>query len=306
MTGVQTCALPIYHINEYFNGILKTHNDDFVIFMDTDSVGVTMEKIVEKVCPADYTKEDKIKFLLQLVGKKIQPQVDLFCTQLKEYTNSYKDAISYKLEKICSSGVFVAKKRYALNVYSNEGVVYAEPKVKVTGLDIIKSSSPYLVRNALKHCVKLVLDEKKEDFVEYIEKFKETFYSSKVEQISFPRGVNGLGKYIDSVMLYKKSTPIHVRGSLVYNKCLMDNKLDYVYEVIKDGDKIKYCYLSLPNPTKENVLSFPEKLPKELDLNRFVDYDLMWNKTFLEPLKPITNIIGWDTERKNSIDDFYN
>ena len=293
------------HINEYFNNLLKTNNEDFVIFMDTDSVGVTMEKLVEKVCPKEYTKEQKIDFLLKLVNKKIQPQVDSFCTNLKEYVNSYKDAISYKLEKICSSGVFVAKKRYALNVYSNEGVVYSEPKIKVTGLEIVKSSSPYLVRNALKHCVKLVLDEEKEEFVNYISKFKEKFYSCKVEEISFPRGVNGLNKYMDSVMLYKKSTPIHVRGSLIFNKMIIDHKLINNYEIIKDGDKIKFCYLKLPNPTKENVLSFPEKLPKELDLNRYIDYDMMWDKAFLEPLRAITDIIGWDLEKRNSIEDFF-
>jgi DNA polymerase elongation subunit (family B) len=292
------------HINDYFNGILKT-DEDFVIFMDTDSVGVTMEKIVEKVCPQEYTREQKINFLLKMVEKKIQPKVDDFCQQLKEYVNSYKDAISYKLEKICSSGVFVAKKRYALNVYSNEGVVYSEPKIKVTGLEIVKSSSPYLVRTSLKHCIKLILDEEKETLIEYVNNFKQQFYKSSIEEIAFPRGVNGLSKYTDSTMLYKKGTPIHVRGSIIFNSILTQKKLDYNYELIKEGDKIKFCYLKLPNPTKENVLSFPEKLPKELDLNKFVDYDLMWEKAFLEPLKSLTEIIGWELEKRNSIEDFF-
>lgn len=293
------------NINNYFNNLLKTENKDFVIFMDTDSVGVTMEKIVEKVCPKEYTKEQNINFLLKLVEQKIQPKVDEFCKELKEYVNSYKDAISYKLEKICSSGVFVAKKRYALNVYSNEGVVYSEPKIKVTGLEIVKSSSPQLVRTSLKHCIKLILDEERENFIDYISKFKEIFYKSAVEEISFPRGVNGMYKYSDNSMIYKKGTPIHVRGSLIFNKMLIDKNLDRNYELIKEGDKIKFCYMKMPNPTRENVLSFPEKLPKELDLNKFLDYDLMWDKTFLEPLRSITDIIGWDLEKKNTIDDFF-
>lgn len=293
------------HINEYFNTLLKSDDKDFVIFMDTDSVGFTMEKLVEKVCPIDYNKEQKINFLLKLVEQKIQPKVDEFCKELKDYVNSYKDSISYKLEKICSSGVFVAKKRYALNVYSNEGIIYSEPKIKVTGLEIVKSSSPYLVRTALKHCIKLILDEEKTQFIDHISSFKEKFYKSAVEEVSFPRGVNGMYKYSDNTMIYKKGTPIHVRGSLIFNKLMIDKQLDRNYELIKEGDKIKFCYMKMPNPTRENVLSFPEKLPKELDLNQYLDYDMMWEKTFLEPLKSITEIIGWDLEKKNSIDDFF-
>nr|QMP82897.1 MAG: hypothetical protein [Caudoviricetes sp.] len=270
-----------------------------------NSVGITMENLVEKVCPEEYNREQKIQFLLKMVEKKIQPKVDEFCLELKEYVNSYKDSISYKLEKICSSGVFVAKKRYALNVYSNEGVIYSEPKIKVTGLEIVKSSSPYLVRTALKRCIKLILDEQKEDLIEYIDSFKSKFYNASIEEISFPRGVNGLSKYSDSVMLYKKGTPIHVRGSILFNKLITDNKLDYTYEFIKEGDKIKFSYLKVPNPTKENVISFSEKLPKELDLNKYIDYDLMWEKTFLEPLKSLTEVIGWQTEKRNSIEDFF-
>jgi len=297
--------LGIIETNVYDLEVDVNHNffaNDILIH---NSVGVTMEKIVEKVCPKEYTKEQNINFLLKLVEQKIQPKVDEFCKELKEYVNSYKDAISYKLEKICSSGVFVAKKRYALNVYSNEGVVYSEPKIKVTGLEIVKSSSPQLVRTSLKHCIKLILDEERENFIDYISKFKEIFYKSAVEEISFPRGVNGMYKYSDNSMIYKKGTPIHVRGSLIFNKMLIDKNLDRNYELIKEGDKIKFCYMKMPNPTRENVLSFPEKLPKELDLNKFLDYDLMWDKTFLEPLRSITDIIGWDLEKKNTIDDFF-
>ncbi len=291
-------------INTYINKTTKTV-DDVVLYMDTDSFFISFNSVVDQVCPKEYTKEQKINFLLKLVEQKIQPKVDEFCKELREYTNSYKDAISYKLEKICSSGVFVAKKRYALNVYSNEGVVYSEPKIKVTGLEIVKSSSPQLVRTSLKHCIKLILDEEKENFIEYISNFKKTFYNSEVEEISFPRGVNGLYKYSDDSMIYKSGTPIHVRGSLMFNKMLIDKTLDRNYELIKEGDKIKFCYMIMPNPTRENVMSFPEKLPKELDLNKFIDYDMMWDKTFLEPLRSITNIIGWDLEKKNTIDDFF-
>lgn len=292
------------NINCYLNELLKT-SEDYVIYMDTDSVCVSLGKLVEKVCRKDYTPEQIVNFLLKSIVSKIQPEVDKFCGDLSEYVNSFTNALSYKLEKICSNSVFVAKKRYALNVYSNEGVVYAEPKIKVTGLEIVKSSTPAPVRKALKDCVNIILNETEDKLQDYVTDFKIKFNSMSIEEISFPRGVNGIYRYQDSALIYKKGTPIHVRGSILYNKILLDNKLDSNYELIKDGDKVKFCYLKVPNHYKENVIAFSDKLPKEFDLNRFIDYNTMFEKVFTEPLKSITDKIGWGLEPKNSIEDFF-
>jgi DNA polymerase elongation subunit (family B) len=291
-------------INEYLNKILNT-DKDYVIGGDTDSLFLSLHGLVKKVCPPNMTADKIVEFLLKSATVKIQPEIDNFCNELTEYVNSYDNKLKYKLEKICSNSVFVAKKRYALNVYSNEGVVYNEPKIKVTGLEIVKSSSPAVVRKALKDCVKLILDEDKAKLQNFVTEFRAKFNKFSVEEIAFPRGVNGLNKYHDSVSIYKKGTPIHVRGSMVFNNAIKEFKLNYDYEFIKDGDKIKYCYLKLPNSMKENVIAFPERLPKELDLHKYVDYDMMWDKVFLEPLKSITEIIRWDLEKKNYLEDFF-
>lgn len=292
------------NINSYLNGVLKT-NKDFVITMDTDSCIVSLEDLVTKVCPKDYKNEKVVGFISKLIESKIQPEVDGFCQRLNNYVNSYKNALSYKLEKICSSGVFVAKKRYALNVYSNEGVLYSSPKIKVTGLEIVKSSTPSLVRKALKDCLEIILNEDLQKLQEYVSEFNKTFNSSPVESISFPRGVNGLSKYFDASSVYKKGTPIHVRGSIVYNNLIDSLSLGSEFEYIKDGDKIKYCYLKVPNKAKENIIAFPEKLPKQFDLLDYIDYSLMWGKVFVEPLKSITDVIGWELEKRNSLEDFF-
>jgi len=291
-------------INEYLNRILNT-DKDYVIGGDTDSLFLSLHGLVKKVCPPNMTADKIVQFLLKSATDKIQPEIDNFCNELTEYVNSYDNKLKYKLEKICSNSVFVAKKRYALNVYSNEGVVYNEPKIKVTGLEIVKSSSPAVVRKALKDCVKMILDEDKEKLQQFVSEFRNKFDNYSVEEISFPRGVNGLNKYYDSALIYKKGTPIHVRGSIVFNEVVKDKRLNYNYEYIKDGDKIKFCYLKMPNPIKENVISFPEKLPKELYLGKYIDYDMMWDKVFLEPLKSITEIIHWDLEKKNYLEDFF-
>lgn len=292
------------NFNEFFGDLLKVYKD-FIIYADTDSLIISFEDLVNKVCKNDVDPNKIANSLLKLIDNKIQPAVDSFCLELKEYVNSYKNSLSYKLEKICSTGIFVAKKRYALNVFSNEGVIYSEPKIKVTGMEIVKSSTPSIVRDSLKQCIKIMMNEDEDSLQNYVSLFKNKFSSYDVEEISFPRGVNGLNKYFDATTLYKKGTPIHVRGSILFNKLLDDKKLSSEYEYIKDGDKIKFCYLKMPNIIKENVIAFPEKLPKEFDLLENVDYNKMYDKVFLEPLKAITEVIGWEIEKRNRMEDFF-
>ena len=292
-------------LNDYLNKLLKT-DKDYVIFMDTDSCGVNFGDMVTKIIPKGKSNYETAKILHAIISDKIQPKIDEFCKELSDTLNVYKNTISYKLEKICSTGVFVAKKRYALNVFVNEGVFYNEPKVKVTGLEIVKSSTPKVVRDSLKEGVKIILNGNEGELQSFFDKFKLEFNSYSPETISFPRGVQGISKYYDATTVYKKGTPIHVRGAILYNKLLRDNSLDKDYEYIKDGDKVKFCYLRTPNSIKENVIAFPEKLPSQFDLFEYVDYTMMFSKTFQEPLKAIADCIGWDLEKKNNIEDFFN
>ena len=292
------------NLNDFLNNILKS-DKDYILFMDTDSCGIYLGELVEKVIPEGKTRDQIAKILYKIITERIQPKIDDFCSELGSTLNVYKNTISYKLEKICSSGVFVAKKRYALNVFVNEGVFYNEPKIKVTGLEIVKSSTPAVVRNALKHCIKIILDGTESDLKEYLAGFKDEFVNMPVEKISFPRGVKGIDKYYNSSTIYGEKTPIHVRGSLLFNHYLDVNNVNSVYEAIKESDKIKYCYLKLPNPIKEDVISFPEKLPKEFGLEKYVDYEIMWNKTFVEPLSSVTALIGWEMEDRNTLEDFF-
>lgn len=291
-------------INSYLNKILK-QDKDYVVGIDTDSLIISLEDLVNSAIKSDVELPKVIEFLSKVAKDKIQPMVDGLSEELLQYVNSYSNKINFKLEKICSTGVFVAKKRYALNVYSNEGVVYSEPKVKVTGLEIVKSSTPTLVRSVLKECLRLILLGDVESVQAMVSDFKSKFNDFAVEDISFPRGVNGLNKYFNSTSIYAKGTPIHVRGSILYNKILEDKNLDSLYEYIKDGDKIKFCYLKVPNHIQENVISYPETLPPEFDLSSYIDYNTMFNKVFLDPLKSITDVIKWDLEKKNRIDDFF-
>jgi DNA polymerase elongation subunit (family B) len=193
-----------------------------------------------------------------------------------------------------------------MNVYNNEGVEYKEPYVKVMGLEVVKSSTPAVIRGKMKEAINIMLRGTQEDIHKFINNFREEFKKLPVEDISFPRGVNGITKYSDSLTLYKLGTPIHVKGAILYNNYLNKNGLTKKYQLIQNGDKIKYAYLKMPNTFKDTVISFPNRLPSELGLNDYIDYDMQFNKSFLEPIKSILNSMKWTTEKVSSLDDFFN
>jgi hypothetical protein len=210
-----------------------------------------------------------------------------------------------KREVIANKGIWTAKKRYILNVYDSEGVRFAEPKLKMMGIEAVKSSTPMSCREKIKESLKIVMNGNQQEFQDFVEKFKQEFKTLPFEDIAFPRGVSELSKYKSSSELYMKGTPIHVRGAILFNSLLEKHKLTRKYQLIQDGDKTKFCYMKVPNPVQENVFSILSVLPKEFNLNKFIDYDLQFEKAYLEPLKTIVNTIGWTPERVSSLESFF-
>jgi DNA polymerase elongation subunit (family B) len=299
-------------MNEYLNKLLKTEGKDYVIASDTDSLYISFDHLVNQV----FRKGDElhhldtsrvVKFLDDIAEKKIEPFIDQSYQDLADVMNAYEQKMFMKREAIADKGIWTAKKRYALNVYDNEGVRYAEPKLKVMGLEIVKSSTPQACRDALKSAVKLIMSSDEKTVQEYITTFRDDFKNLAFEDVAFPRGVSDLTKYQTNTkeLEFMKSTPIHVRGSLLYNHLIKQHKLEKRYESIKDGEKIKFCYLKTPNPIRQNVLSVLSSLPKEFDLEKYIDYDLQFDKAFLEPISTIMNAIGWDAEKRATLESFF-
>jgi DNA polymerase elongation subunit (family B) len=224
---------------------------------------------------------------------------------MADYTNAFDKKIYFKREAIAETGVWVAKKRYALNVYNNEGVKYAEPKLKVMGLEIVRSSTPEPIREGLRKAVKLALTSTEDKIQEYIRNFQSEYRKMKPEDISFPRGVNGLDKYTDRANIYKQATPMHVRGALLYNFYLDKYDLSKKYERIKEGDKIKFIYLKEPNTIGENCIAFTSVIPVEFDLLKYADYETMFEKSFLEPMNTILNGIGWSAKPQATLEGLF-
>jgi len=291
-------------INDFMNKTLGTEDEDFVIAMDTDSVYITMDKLVQKVLPEETDKGKIIDFLNKSEGMFEKVLADGF-DELSEYTNAFQNKMEMGREVIADRGIWTAKKRYILNVHDNEGVRLAEPKLKMMGIETAKSSTPQWVRTKLTEAFKVVMNGTEQDLWEFVETSRKEFRNLPPEQVAFPRGCKGLVQYACPTHIYSKGTPIHVRGSLLYNHHLKKKNIDRRYEMIKNGEKIAFSYLTVPNPINENVISFMNVLPRELDLHRFIDYDMQFNKAFVDPLKVVISLIGWNVEPVASLDSFF-
>ena len=293
-------------MNSYLNKVLKTNNIDYVIASDTDSIYLNVGPLVDKV----YSGKEKdtkniVSFLDKLCKVELEKYIDSSYQELAEYVNAYDQKMQMKRENIAERGIWTAKKRYILNVWDSEGVRYEQPKLKITGIEAVKSSTPAPCRQMIKDALKIVMTKTEDDLISFISESRKIFNALPVEDISFPRTVSDVNKYKSSSTLYSKGTPIHARGAILYNYLTKEKKLDKKYAKIQNGEKIKFCYLKLPNPIQENVISYIQELPKEFGLGKYIDYDLQFSKAFLEPMKVILDSIGWRTEKTVTLDSFF-
>jgi len=295
-------------LNGYLTKILK-QEDDYVIAVDTDSVYLRLGPLVGKTIGADGGTDDParvISFLDKVCENKIQPVIDSACRELGEYTNVFQQKIVMKREVLADKAIWTAKKRYILNVHNSEGVQYAQPKKKVMGLEMIKSSTPSSCRDKLREAVDVIFDKEESSIQKFIQDFKQEFQTLPLSDISFPRGLNGLVKYADRNSIFSSGCPIHVRGALIYNHFLRNHKLDNKYPLIQNGEKLKFIFLKEPNTIQSNVISFPQGgIPEEFAMDKYIDYNTQFEKAFLDPLKIILDSIGWKSEKTSSLEDFF-
>lgn len=290
-------------INEFLSEQLNV-SKPYVFYSDTDSVYIELNDLVKKNWNS-LSKKDIVDSLDGYCKDVLNPAINNVTDKLMDYLNVYDRRISFKREVIADSGVWVAKKRYALNVYNSEGVSYDPPKLKIMGLEIVRSSTPEIVRKSLKDAVKIILNQTNDDLISFIEQEKKNWNSYSPIEISFPRRVNGLDKYIESNGDIKKGAPIHVRGSIIFNNMVDKLGLSDVYKHIEEGEPIHYVYLKEPNTLRSHVISFTSKFPEEFNINRYVDYSTMFEKAFLDPLKKIVESAKWEVEKRNSLEGLF-
>ena len=293
-------------MNEYLNKLLSTKKEDYVIASDTDSIYLNLGPLVNKFFSAKSGNKTAIVDILdKICQEKLEPFIECSYQELSDYLAAYDQKMKMKRENIAERGIWTAKKRYILNVWDSEGVRYAEPKMKIMGLETARSSTPAYFRDKLYQAFKIIITKTNDDIIEFIDEIKVDTREQNYLDIAFPRGVNGLDKYRNGTDIYAKGTPIHVRGALLYNHYVRRNKVENKYPVIQEGEKIKFLYLKTPNPIGENVISFFQQLPKEFNLEKYVDYQRQFEKSFFDPLRNVLESIGWQSEKRGNLMSFF-
>ena len=291
-------------VNRFMNKLLNTDNVNYVVASDTDSIYLKLDKLVEKVCK-DKSPQQITDFINKAAEDKIQKVIDDSFKNLAKYVNAYQQKMIMKREAIANKAIWVAKKRYMMNVFDEEGIRFDIPKLKIMGVEAVKSSTPEVCRGKIKDAIRVIMNDSEDALIKFVADFKEVFKTLSPEEVAFPRSCNYIDKYVDPNSIYKKGTPIHVKGALVYNHHILKNKLQMKYPLIKDGDKIKFLMLRQPNTVKDTVVSFATKIPYEFDLHKYVDYETQFTKTFTDPLRFVLDSIGWKLEREATLESFF-
>ena len=290
-------------MNTYLNKLLKTDDFDYVIASDTDSIYLNLGPMVEAVFKERKKDgESIVRFLDKVCQVEFEKYIESSYQELSTYVNAYEQKMVMKRENIANKGIWTAKKRYILNVWNSEGVQYEQPKLKMMGIEAVKSSTPAPCRSAIKEALNVIMSGNESDVQDYIDKFRQEFESMSPEEIAFPRGCNNIAKNSSPATIYGKGCPMHVRGALLYNFWVKKKKLTHKYPLIQEGEKVKYVMLNTPNKINENVVSFFQTLPPELGLNGSIDYNLQFTKSFLQPLQVILDTLGWDAEKVNTLE----
>ena len=293
-------------MNRYLNKLLSTEKVDYVIASDTDSIYLNLGPLVDKFFAAKSSDKTAVVSLLdKICQEKLEPFIEKSYQELASYVSAYEQKMSMKRENIADRGIWTAKKRYILNVWDSEGVRYNEPKMKIMGLETARSSTPAYFRDKLYAAFQIIIGKDSDELISFINGVRSETRERPYDEVAFPRGVNNLSKYRHPTNIYSKGTPIHVRGALLYNWYVKKYKVEHKHPFIQEGEKIKFMYLKTPNPLHENCISFFGELPKEFGIEKYVDYQTQFEKSFLEPLKNVLQCIGWTHEKVITIGRFF-
>ena len=288
------------NINLFFNKACKTNGVDYVIASDTDSIYVTFERLIPEGCN-EFTA---VELIDQFCENKVQHYINSCYDELAGMMNAYQQKMQMKRETIANKGIWRGKKMYILNAWNVEGVQYDKPKLKMSGIEAVRSSTPYACRKKIKEALSIIMNESEVDLQKFVTDFRTEFMELPFEDVAFPRGVKGMKKYAGKRELYIKGTPIHVKGALLFNSLLKVNDIRTIAP-IQDGDKIRFAYLKEPNPVGDTVIATPDELPKEFNLDKYIDRDLQFSKSFVDPLRSITEVINWEVEQRATLEDFF-
>ena len=271
--------------HNFFANDILVHNSNYL------NMGPFVDKYLKDKSDTQITNA-----LSSFFAQKVEPFMAKSYQEMCDYFNNKEQLMIMDREVIADRGIFVAPKMYYLRVIDSEGIRYDSPKLKIMGLRVIKSNTPEFCRKTLKDMLPQILDSTNNDLIDRIEKFKtELWYNSKPSEIAISMSVSNVDKYKNG-QSYIKGTPQQSRAAILYNIRRKAMNLEEEPE-IRNGDKVKIVYLKLPNPINENVIGFVNELPDKFGLRKYIDYELMFQKAFIDPLESVLKAVNWQTEK---------
>ena len=265
-----------------------------LVYGDTDSLYISVKNVVDQIRlrNPDISDGDMTIQINKFVAKIIQPVLKKGYEDLAIMMNANENRMFMNHEKTITNALFTSKKHYALNVLWDEGTYYPEPKLSVKGIEIVRSSTPKIVRDALKKAVGILLKDESE-LLDFVKEYKAKYKKYSITEIAFPRSANKVDKYLkenkDGSFGYEKKTPIAVRAAIVYNNAIRNDKN---FPAIVSGTKIKYVYLTMPNHLDENVIGFLRRCPEEVI--KYIDWDTQFEKSFMSVITNIYRKLGME------------
>lgn len=291
--------------HNFFGNNFLLHNSNYI------HLKPFVNDYVKKTGKGFDNDEDTCKFLIRVSDKVIQPAIEGAIIELTARTNCFKNTLKMDREKIMKKMILIEKKKYICHVKDDEGLLLTEPKLSVTGFEIVRTSTPQVVRDKLKGTVNFILDDTttEDSLRAFISSYKKEWMELTVEEISNPKGVSDVVKYEvgHDKGTFAKGCPIHVRSAIMYNYMRKKFSLQSKYPAIHNGEKIKYTYLKKGNPLRQNIIGYPQgyNLPEEFGLHKFVDYNMQFEKTYMSPVIKLANTIGWDIMGKKKVIDLF-
>lgn len=272
-----------------------------------NSVYVVVEEVLKKMFGENYQCDNLADVMVDLAENQMQPYISDQYLALSQYLNASENKLDMKRECIVDGFMIRAKKNYIMKVLDNEGVRYADPYYKMMGVEVVKTSTPAVVREHLKEAFILVLEKRNEkELREYVREFKKKFMSLPIQQIATPSRITDISKYQEDGYKHKSGVtiPIHVNGSITHNRLVNELKLSSKYEYIRNASNIRYILLKEPNPLKTHVISFVTEFPPEFNLEKYIDKEAQFEKVFISPLTSFMIYNGW-TLKENTLLDLF-
>jgi DNA polymerase elongation subunit (family B) len=291
--------------NLLYQNKLETQ-EDYCTYIDTDSLYFSATPLMPAgVDPKEFT----IK-LARVVEKKLNEYYDqmardsFFCKKHRLYI---------KGESVAHTVVWIAKKRYTMNVvYDLESNVDVENKMKVKGLDSVRSSFPPAFRDFMKKMMKDILSKATKEQVDTaVLEFYDRLSTMSYLEVARNTSANKLSEFKTGTLnKFEKGTPAHIKAALTYNAMLKHFGLDKRYEGITDSEKIKWIYLKKNPWNLETIAMKGYGDPKELVeiATTYIDYELLFENELQKKIEDFYSALRWGnipTETNQNASSFF-